>query len=313
MPLHTLDPARATLHGHWSRDLAPALVIDPGDTVRFSCLDAMWCLERPARWPGRRFEPRRSPEDDGHALTGPVFVRGARPGMMLEIAIGPIVPADWAWTWSGPEGARAKALGLEKAEPVAIVWEVDAEKMQATDEKGRRIRLKPFMGVMGVAPAEPGIHSTTPPRIWGGNLDCKELVAGSTLFLPVGVEGALFSTGDGHAAQGDGEVCGFAIEVGVRQIDLTFNLREDLPATAPLARMQNPPAWITFGVDPDLNKACTMALSNMLDLIQHVHHIPRQEALILASAAADLRITQIVNRSQGVHCVMRDDAIDYPR
>ncbi|MEZ0265407.1 MAG: acetamidase/formamidase family protein, partial [Phycisphaerae bacterium] len=143
------------------------------------------------------------------------------------------------------------------------------------------------------------------------NMDCKELVAGSTLYLPVGVEGALFSAGDGHGAQGDGEVCGNAIEIPVTRLDLTFALRDDLPATGPIARTEEPRAWITFGFDPDLNVACRSALSAMLDLIQHLHGVPRQEAIALASVAADLRITQIVNRAQGVHCVLRDDAIGW--
>src|SRR6185503_18144911 len=166
----------------------------------------------------------------------------------------------------------------------------------------RSIHLNPFMGVMGVTPPEPGIHSTTPPRIWGGNIDCKELIAGATLYLPIAVEGALFSVGDGHAAQGDGEVCGTAIECPIQQLDLTFRLRDDLKLSAPRARIKD--TWLTFGFDPDLNKASLIALNNMLDLIQQHHQIDRQEALALASIAADLRITQIVNLSQGVHCIL---------
>ncbi|HYE17445.1 MAG TPA: acetamidase/formamidase family protein [Tepidisphaeraceae bacterium] len=308
--LHELTPTRRTLHGHWSRDLAPVLTIDPGDTVRMSCLDAMWVVGRPGAWPWARFEPRVSPLDDGHALTGPVYVRGARPGQMLEVRIGAVVPGDWAWTYSGPPDEVARAVGLGGA-PYAPRWEVDPAAMVATDPKGRRVPLRPFMGVMGVAPDEPGVHSTTPPRKWGGNMDCKELVAGSTLYLPVGVEGALFSAGDGHGAQGDGEVCGNAIEIPVTRLDLTFGLRDDLPAAGPLARTEDPKAWVTFGFDADLNVACRSALSAMLDLTEHLHGVSRQEAIVLASVAADLRITQIVNRSQGVHCVLRDDAVEW--
>jgi acetamidase/formamidase len=179
--------------------------------------------------------------------------------------------------------------------------------MIAADESGRRIKLNPFMGVMGVAPPEPGVHTTTPPRVWGGNIDCKELVAGTTLYLPIGVEGALFSVGDGHAAQGDGEVCGTAVECAVRRVDLTFGVRDDMKLTAPRARTKD--AWLTFGFDEDLNKASLMALNGVLDLIQERRKVDRQEALAIASIAADLRITQIVNIAQGVHCVLRDDGL----
>jgi acetamidase/formamidase len=286
--------------------LAPVLTIDPGDTVRFATLEALWCVEqRPTKWPWKQVEPRDPVLDDGHALTGPIAIRGAEPGMTLEIRIGKIIPADWAWTFSSPQGDRAKALGLADAPLYAQFWDIDAEQMTASDAKGRRINLRPFMGVMGVAPPEPGVHSTTPPRIWGGNIDCRELVAGTTLYLPVGVAGALFSVGDGHGAQGDGEVCGTAIECPMNQVHLTFNLI-DSPIKAPRARTADG-AWITFGFDPDLNRATTMALSGMLDLIQEKRGIARQEALALASIQTDMRITQIVNQTQGVHAMMRLD------
>jgi acetamidase/formamidase len=159
---------------------------------------------------------------------------------------------------------------------------------------------------MGVAPAEAGVHATTPPRIWGGNIDCKELVAGTTLYLPIGVDGARFSVGDGHGLQGDGEVCGTAIECPMTRVDLTFKVI-DRPLKAPRAKTAD--AWITFGFDPDLDRASTMALNGMLDLIQEQHGVDRSKALGLASLAADLRITQIVNQSQGVHCVLPFDAL----
>ena len=306
MALHELNPTRATLHGHWSRELAPALTIDAGDTVRFACLDAMWCDGRPEAWPWKQFEARVPELDDGHALTGPVYVRGAKAGMTLEISIGEIVPDHWAWTWSWPRGQRAAELGLAGAPQYVQVWDIDPAKMVAHDRNGLSLRLRPFMGVMGVAPAEAGVHSTTPPRVWGGNIDCKELVAGTTLYLPIGVDGALFSVGDGHGLQGDGEVCGTAIECPMTRVDLTFNVL-DRPLTAPRAKTAD--AWITFGFDPDLNRASIMALNGMLDLIQEHHTVDRSKALGLASLAADFRITQIVNQSQGVHCVLPFDAL----
>lgn len=266
----------------------------------------MWCDGRPGAWPWKRFEPRVPELDDGHALTGPVFVRGAQAGMTLAIAIGEIVPDNWAWTWSWPRGARAAALGLSDAPQYVQIWDVDPARMVARDANGLSLKLRPFMGVMGVAPAEAGVHATTPPRVSGGNIDCKELVAGTTLYLPIGVDGALFSVGDGHGLQGDGEVCGTAIECPMTRVELTFNV-VDRPLKAPRAKTAD--AWVTFGFDPDLDRASTMALNGMLDLIQEQHSVDRSKALGLASLAADLRITQIVNQSQGVHCVLPFDAL----
>lgn len=305
--MYVLHPARESLHGHWSRDLPSALTISPGDTVRLSTLDAAWCDGRPAGpWPWKRFEPRDPVKDAGHCLIGPIAVRGARPGDTLAVRIDAIEPDDWAWTWSAPEGARAAALGLAGADPYGVLWEIDKMRQFACDPRGRSVKLAPFLGVMGVAPPGPGIHSTTPPRAWGGNMDCRELVAGSTLYLPVGVEGALFSCGDGHGAQGDGEVCGNAIECPMQCVELTFNLL-DRPLQAP--RAQTPAGWITLGFGPTLDAAADMAMSNMLDLIQELHGLPRQEALAFASLAVDLRITQVVNQAVGVHCLLRDQGV----
>src|SRR5439155_8973789 len=142
-------------------------------------------------------------------------------------------------------------------------------------------------------PDEPGLHSTGPPRVWGGNLDCKELVAGSTLFLPIPVAGALFSVGDGHAAQGDGEVCMTAIECPMDRVELTFRLHSDLRLTAP--RAHTAAGWLTFGLHEDLNEATCLAVDAMLELMHEQYALDRADALALASLVVDLRITQIVN------------------
>jgi len=161
------------------------------------------------------------------------------------------------------------------------------------------------LGVIGMPPPEAGVHSTTPPRRWGGNVDCKELVAGTTLFLPIPVDGALLSAGDGHAAQGDGEVCGTAIECPV-EAELSLDLRDDLPLEWPVARIDG--AWLTFGFDEHLGLAARIAVDGMLDLMEREHRLARDDALALASVVVDLRVTQVVNRVLGVHAVLRDDA-----
>ena len=156
-------------------------------------------------------------------------------------------------------------------------------------------------------PDEPGIHSTHPPRPSGGNIDCKKLLAGTTLFLPIAVDGALLSAGDGHAAQGDGEVSQLAIEAPVERAQLTLSVRDDLSLTAPIA--WTPEAWLTFGFDEDLDEAAALAVDGMLQLMGREYGLERREALALASVAVDLRVTQLVNGAQGIHARLAHEAL----
>jgi acetamidase/formamidase len=160
-------------------------------------------------------------------------------------------------------------------------------------------------------PPEPGIHSTEPPRPWGGNIDCKELVAGTTLFLPIPVDGALVSFGDGHAAQGDGEVSQIAIEAPVERAQVTVSVRDDLAHEWPVA--WTPEAWLTFGFDDDLDEAAAVAVDGMLDLMGRELELERHDALALAGVVVDLRVTQIVNGARGIHAVLRHDALGFTR
>lgn len=310
MAIHTIEPERRTLHGHFSRDLPPALTIDPGDTVCFRTLDAGWNLEPPVapRAPGRKFEPRVEELDSGHALCGPVEIRGAEPGMTLEVRIDTVRPGGWGWTPSGgwPSDVNER-LGVAEGPERLMVWTLDTESMTGQNQHGHTLALSPFMGVLGMPPDEPGVHLTRPPRVTGGNIDCKELVPGSTLYLPVAAPGAMFSTGDGHAAQGDGEVCGLAIECPMERAELTFELRTDMRVSTP--RADTPAGWITFGFDRDLNEATMLALAAMLDLMGERYGLDRKDALALASVVVDLRITQIVNDVRGVHAVLPHGAI----
>ena len=156
-------------------------------------------------------------------------------------------------------------------------------------------------------PPEPGIHSTTPPRRFGGNIDCKLLVAGTTLYLPIPVDGALVSAGDGHGAQGDGEVSGTAIECPLEHVQLTIGVRDDLDLRMPIAR--TPDEWITSASTRISTRRPSSALETMLDLLERERGVDRKRALALASVCVDLRVTQVVNQAKGVHAVLRDDAI----
>lgn len=304
-----MEPEHRTLHGLFSRELPAVLTIDSGDTVYFRTLDAGWGLEPPDELglQRRKWELQDPKRGDGHALCGPVAVRGARPGDVLEVRIGELRPATWGWTYAGGRKRTLNArIGIESEETL-LSWTLDPESMTGSTQYGQTIPLRPFMGVMGMPPAQPGTHPTAPPRVCGGNIDCKELVAGSVLYLPVEVEGALFSTGDGHAAQGDGEICGQAIECPMDLAALTFTVRSDMFLSSP--RAHTPAGWLTFGFDTDLNEAVVHAINGMLDLLCEQLDLSRPQAAALASVVVDLRVTQVVNGVCGVHALLPDDAL----
>lgn len=160
---------------------------------------------------------------------------------------------------------------------------------------------------MGMPPPEPGQHSTIPPRPHGGNLDCRELVAGSTLYLPIPVDGCLVSVGDGHAAQGDGEVGGTAIECRMERVDITFSVHDDVPISLPFA--ETPAGLLTIGLGSTVDEATFGALDAMFELLGRRHGLSRPDAIALSSVAVDVRVTQIVNETVGVHALLRPDAL----
>jgi acetamidase/formamidase len=187
------------------------------------------------------------------------------------------------------------------------MWSLEGDTW--ISERGARVPAAPFLGVIGMPPPEPGEHPTVPPRTWGGNIDCKLLVAGTTLYLPIPVDGALVLAGDGHGAQGDGELSGTAIECPIEHAQLTFEL-STLELRSPIARLDG--AWVTFGFDEDLDLAAEQAVETMLDLMERELRVDRNHALALASVGVDLAVTQLVNEAKGVHAILRDDAIRIP-
>lgn len=301
MTLHRLATTRETATDVLSRDLDPVLTVDPGDEIVVETLDASGHLE-PQRTPGEE-RPLLLPARRGHCLVGPIAVRGAEPGDLLALHLRELVPASWGWTVAGAAQSRVtRMLGLEPGERAALLWEIDPSAGTATERRGPTVPIAPFLGVMGTAPAEPGEHSTIPPRPGtGGNIDCRELVAGSVLHLPVQAPGALLFLGDGHAAQGDGEVGGTAIECG-----MTTRLRVEVVRDRPLdsVHAETAAGRIAFGFDEDLNAATGAALAAMVRWLTVLLGVDRATALAFASAAADLRVTQIANRTWGVHALL---------
>jgi acetamidase/formamidase len=309
MALHRIEPHRETLHGSFSPQWEPALRIDPGDSVVFKTLDARWTVQPPPDQlhAGIQFAPKDPIRDNGHALCGPIAINGAEPGMILVVHIGGIVTGTYGWTIGGGwvNGINDR-LGVDKDE-VRLGWNLDPDRGIATDQFGHSVRMAPFFGVMGMPAASDDPIPSWTPRAQGGNIDCKELVSGTTLYLPIAVPGALFSAGDGHARQGDGEVSGVAIECPFESATLTFDLRDDLALLTPIARTAD--SWITFGFHENLDEATLIALEGMMNLFGREFGIPRNQAMALCSVVVDLRITQIVNGVRGVHAVLRDGEI----
>jgi acetamidase/formamidase len=288
---HEIPLERHTVHGHFSPSLAPVVTIDPGDSVQFSALSALWQWDLGQDWP-YQLDPEL---DSGHPLAGPIEVRGVAAGDTLVVRTDRLRPRDWGAT-------------LAEGDPdLEVYWRLDNDAGTATADSGHTVAMAPFLGVIGMPPPEPGVHSTIPPRRFGGNIDCRELTAGSTLYLPVGVDGALLSAGDAHAAQGDGEVSGTAIECPLELAELTIDVRRDLDLRMPIARSGD--RWMALGFDEDLDRAAELALETMLDLMHQELGFDRTRALALASVAVDLRVTQVVNQVKGVHAVLADDAL----
>jgi acetamidase/formamidase len=301
MPHHRLDAAPETVHwGFFDAGLKPLLTIDSGDTITISTVSGTADLNPP---------PPLVVPDALAAIQArvtqklPGHIRGAKAGQVLEVRIKAIaLNYDWGYNVIRP---LAGALQDDFHEKRVIHIPLDRKTMTGRLPWGLDLPLKPFFGVMAVAPpAAWGAVSTLPPRKNGGNLDLKQLVAGTTLYLPIHVDGALFSVGDGHGAQGDGEVCITAIETGLIG---TFELivRDDMKLDLPMA--ETPTHMITMAFDPDLDTCVVIALRDMIKLICRRTNLSREDAYTLCSLAADLCVTQVVNGAKGIH-VMLDKA-----
>ena len=304
---HLLRSTPETVHwGFYDAELKPILTIDAGDRVTVECItgSAEWLppagsgMEPLPEMPVIYSEVRKG--TGNHILTGPVYVRGAAAGDVLEVRILDIeLRQNWGWNiFRGYMGTLPEDFPYTRLTHIPL----DHAANVATLPAGIEVPLRPFFGQLGVAPARTfGRQNSKEPREFGGNLDCKELVAGSTLYLPVWNEGALFSTGDGHAAQGDGEVDGTAIETSLKGT-FEFHVRKGLGWTMP--RAETATHFIAFGLDPDLDDAARQALREMLAWIVEMTGIRKDEAYALCSFACDLRVTQTVNNVKGVHAMM---------
>jgi acetamidase/formamidase len=308
---HHLHASVETCHwGQFDPHLAPALRVDSGDEVLIDALSGGPDVLPPAGFhvpPELHDVHARSVRNlPGHILTGPVHVDGAEPGDTLEVRILDVqLRQDWGYNVIRPLAGTLPADFDDTHRVLNIP--LDRERMTGRMPWGLDLPLHPFFGVMGVAPpARWGRISTIVPRAHGGNLDNKELGPGSSLFLPVHRPGALFSCGDGHAAQGDGEVCTTAIETAL-QGRFQFIVHKGTGLAYP--RAETPTHWITMGMDPDLDQCLAIALRDMIVLIGEKRGLSRADAYTLCSLAVDFRITQTVNISRGVHAMLRKELL----
>lgn len=307
---YTLEPTPKTIEwGYYDSSVPPVLRIHSGDTVEVHTL----ITSSPQRLEDAGISPnlieqglrdifqRVTVKGPGpHILTGPIYVEDAQPGDAIEVRILSIrLAVPYAYNAANPgtgvladefPSARMKIIPLDEVRGVAHFGD------------GIEIPLRPFFGSIGVAPPElSGRVSSRPPWIHGGNMDDKDLVAGTTLYLPVHVRGALFSVGDGHAGQGHGEVDGTAMETSLRGT-FQFILRKDTRIQWP--RAETPTSFITMGFNEDLDRATKIALNEMIDFLSTEKHLTRGDAYMLASVAADFSIIELVDGNKGVHAAI---------
>ncbi|KAJ4465075.1 hypothetical protein J3R30DRAFT_3665559 [Lentinula aciculospora] len=291
MSIHSV--ARNQSHLVWDNSIQPILRIKSGDTVKFDCLDAS----------NGQITPEVTVESVASLVfsnldqvNGPIFVEDAQPGDTLKVEVLSMKTADWGWS------ACIPGFGLlsdEFLEPALKIWKLNTKEGYAyfNEEKGIKIPLNPFAGEMGVAQKEKGPFSTIPPYNTGGNIDTKHVTAGATLYLPVEVEGALFSMGDGHAAQGDG---GTAIETPI-VAELRLSVLKDRPYTrtphfkTPAINVSNEEYYCTTGIEPDLREASRAALRHMIQYLVQEYDLDPVEAYMLCSVAGDLRMHEVVD------------------
>ncbi len=282
-------------HSRWNRALKPRLRIASGDTVHLECVDSSGAQVGPSTTLADYLKIDR---DRIHALTGPIFVEGAEPGDVLQVDVLKVAHKGWGWT------SVVNGFGFLKqrfAEPFFFIWKLEGELSKSIAPAV--VPLRPFCGVMGVAPAEDGEFRTRPPGIFGGNMDVRQLCTGATLYLPVLNPGALFSAGDAHAAQGDGEVSINGIECPA-DVTLRFQVHKqralpgpmlETPAARKLESDAGAGEWIVVESSNDAVGAARAATSRMIDLLSDRWGFSAVHGYLLCSVAMNLRLSQVVN------------------
>jgi len=303
---HKLVATPQTVHtGFFDSTIPPVLTIESGDTV---VLNTLMLMDNQLRC-GMTFEElvalRQGYVDrkvGPHTLTGPIFVKGAEPGDVLEVRIKKLVPINCGVNYHLPGKMNIGGLPEDFPNAQFKTLKLDLKKMETVFAPGIIVPLRPFFGVMGVAPQPGEKRPAAIPDYFGGNIDNKELVAGTILYLPVNAKGALFSTGDAHAVQGDGEVNVTAIETAMDEAVFQFVVRKDMKIERPMAETAT--HWIAMGFHKDLNEAVKIALRDAIQFMVKTKGLTPDDAYALASLAVDLRVTQIVDGNKGIHAMI---------
>ena len=304
--IHLLPATLETTQWGWFDNAqAPVLKIESGDTV---VLETMMHSHNQVV-PGRTIEeikklrtdhPGRGP----HTVTGPIYVNGAEPGDVLKITINKIVPRAYATNFNVP-GMFGQFPDKYPDGQVRYMY-LDLDRMETEFLPGIFVPLRPFPGTTGVARKEPGRYSTVPPGEYAGNLDIRDFTEGTSLYVPVFVKGALFWTGDSHAAQGNGEVNLTAVETAYKEFNVTLTAMKNMKLDWP--RIETPTHWITMGYDRDLNLAWNQALQETQKYLGEQRKISAGEAAMLIPTVSDCRVSQVVNVKKGIHCLNPKDA-----
>ncbi len=307
--VHRLDASVDTVHwGYFDASLPAKLEVDSGDTVIVDTVSGVPDVapDAPYSPAHREIVTKLKPQMGPHILTGPIAVRGAEPGDVIEVRIKAIdLTADWGWNIIRP---LRGTLPEDFPEPEKRVIALDRKAMTAKLAWGPTLPLQPFFGIMATAPRPAyGRVSSVEPREYGGNVDCKEYVPGTSLFLPVFVPGGNFSCGDGHAVQGDGEVCLTALETCLRG---TFELVLHKAMALPMPRAITPTHYITIGLNEDLDDAAKQALRAMIAWLVEMKGWSRSDAYVFCSLACDLHVTQLVDGNKGIHAMVRKELLD---
>ena len=299
--VHLLPATLDTTHWGWFDNAqAPVLRANSGDTI---VMETMMHSHNQVV-PGTTIDqikklrtdfPGRGP----HTLTGPIYIEEAQPGDVLKVTLNKIVPRSYATNFNVP-GMFGEFPTVYQEGQVKYLY-LDLESMTTEFLPGIVVPLRPFPGTMGVARKEPGRYSSVPPGEYAGNMDIRDFVASSTLYVPVYVPGALLWSGDSHAAQGNGEVNLTAIETAYEELNITVEVVKGKPLDFP--RIETPKSWITMGFDPDLNKAWAQAKMQTAKLLSEQRSISAEQAEILMASVSDCRVTQVVNVKKGIHCL----------
>ena len=300
--IHTIPSNPETVRlGVFDSTLPNLVEIDDGDVIVYP---DTWSHFLNRMQPGVSIEElaqlrRENPGRGPHSIIGPVGVRGAEPGDLLAIDFLKLTPADWGATFVNPADLGTGTLPQDFPTGQVRYLNLDAQGMSAEFAPGISVPLGPFQGTIGVAPAEGGVVSSVPPGQHAGNIDLRDLVEGTTLYVPVWQPGARLYTGDSHAAQGDGEVNNQAIESAMREVRLRVRLHKNAGWAWPMAETRTD--WIMLGIDPDLNEAFRIATRNVIAFLSRRAGLSVLDAYCLASIAVSFRVTQFVNQTRGVH------------